>query len=485
MKNEKLYHGITNIREDLVEETEYHRFRSKKRVLKHTLTAAASLVLVVGIVYLGALIFFFGPAASGGDSYNDRQYMAYEGPVFPLTALENTGSLTAKRHLTYDFTAIHDEYSFPDALILDAYTLTNTANEDMTYRFAYPFVASINTSREYIPAILEYNIETEIHIGRYTGGYEGVWGADDPKGTSNLDRISSWTEYKALLSDGTYMQDAFEEFPEMDQPVVVYEISNVQVYGEGASPTLKFSCEHAPESVTSFAYGIRGGSYHQEKGKFSYHFSLDPDEVGYVFVIGGDLMTYSTQGYEDGGCDKGEEIDITATITRKEGILGEVLFDLLFAERDGTFSSDVAFGAFAEMMYTNGFLAEEPAERYRIGLSSLLADASNVDRVMYLTFELTIPAGESKTLTLSMQKEPSMDFTGKYKSRYGFDMVTKLGTNITFTEQRAKIILDTEKYEFADQNFGFDPETGIFEVTLSLATEHYYMDIRKKPEETE
>ena len=64
-------------------------------------------------------------------------------------------------------------------------------------------------------------------------------------------------------------------------------------------------------------------------------------------------------------------------------------------------------------------------------------------------------------------------------------MVTKLGTNITFTEQRAKIILDTEKYEFADQNFGFDPETGIFEVTLSLATEHYYMDIRKKPEETE
>ena len=104
---------------------------------------------------------------------------------------------------------------------------------------------------------------------------------------------------------------------------------------------------------------------------------------------------------------------------------------------------------------------------------------------MYLTFELTIPAGESKTLTLSMQKEPSMDFAGKYKSRYGFDMVTKLGTNITFTEQRAKIILDTEKYEFADQNFGFDPETGIFEVTLSLATEHYYMDIRKKPEETE
>ena len=485
MKNEKMYHGITNIREDLVEEAEHHRFRSKKRVLKRALTVAACFVLVIGLSYGGVLLWLFGGAHTGGTAYNDRQYMAYEGPVFPLTMLENDGSLMAKRHLTYDFTGKAGAYDFPDALILDAYTLINTSNEDMTYRFAYPFVASINTTKEYIPSILEYNIQTELHIGRYAGGYEGVWGAYDPEGTVNLDHISSWTEYRALLSDGTYMQDAFKEFPEMDQPVVIYEISNMQAHGEGASPTLKFSCEHDPTAVTSFALGTRGGSYDTKKGKFSYHFSLDADEVGYVFVIGGDLSTHSTQGYENGGCDKGEELDITATITRKEGILGEVLFDLLFAEWDGTFSSDVAFGVFAEMMYTNGFLAENPAERYRIDLSSLLSDARNVDRVMYLTFELTVPAGESKDITLLMQKAPSMDFAGKYKTRYGFDMVTRLGTNITFTEQKAKIVLDTEKYEFADQNFGFDLETGIFEVTLSLDTEHYYMDIRKKSEETE
>jgi hypothetical protein len=483
MKNEKMYHAITNIRENLIEEAEHHRFRSQKRTVKRFLTIAASLVFVVGLAYFGGLMLIFGPASSGGVAYNDRQYMAYEGPVFPLTALENDGSLTAKRHLTYDFTAIVDEYSFPDALILDAYTLTNTANEDKTYRLVYPFVASVNTSKEYIPSILEYNIQTELHIGRYAGGYEGVWGAYDPEGTVNLDHISSWTEYKALLSDGTYMQDAFKEFPEMNQPVVIYKISNMQAHGEGTSPTLKFSCEHDPTAVTSFALGTRGGSYDTEKGKFSYHFSLDADEVGCVFVIGGDLATYSTQGYEDGGCDKGEEIDITATITREEGVLGEVLFDLLFDEWDGTFSSDVAFGVFAEIMYTNGFLAENPAERYRIDLSSLLSDARNVDRVMYLTFELAVPAGESKDITLLMQKAPSMDFAGKYKTRYGFDMVTRLGTNIMFNEQKAKIVLDTEKYEFADQNFGFDLETGIFEVTLSLDTEHYYMDIRKKPEE--
>ena len=100
MKNEKLYHGITNIREDLVEEAEHHRFRSKKRVLKRALTVAACFVLVIGLSYGGVLLWLFGGAHAGGTAYNDRQYMAYEGPVFPLTMLENDGSLMAKRHLT-------------------------------------------------------------------------------------------------------------------------------------------------------------------------------------------------------------------------------------------------------------------------------------------------------------------------------------------------------------------------------------------------
>ncbi len=488
MKNEKLYHAITDIREELIQDAERHRFRAKKVTAKRILTIAASLVLAVGLGYMGALIFIFGPAQSGGTANDNRSYMAYQGPVFPLTTLEADTSLTAERHLTYDFTAIVNDYTFPDALVTDIYTLTNPSSEDKTYHLAYPFVASINTSAEYIPTVSGIeSADVSLHVGKYTGGYSGVWGRNDENGTVNLDTIHSWEGYKALLSDGTYRKDAFEAFPEMNQSVIVYEIANMQVHGEGASPTLQFSCEHDPKSVTSFALGTRGGSYDMENGKFSYRFGArDEDESVYIFVVGGDLTTYSMQGYEDGGCDKNEEIEITAAVTRTEGILGEVLYALLFADRDGSvISNEIAFGAFAEMMYENGFLAEDPAERYRIDLSSLLADARNVDRVMYLTLDVTLSARESKTLTFSMQKAPSMDFAGKYTNRSGFDMVTALGSSIAFTEQRASIVIDTEKQEILAQNFGFDPQNGVATVILSLETEHYWMDLRTKPHDEE
>jgi hypothetical protein len=486
MKNEKLYNGITGIREGLITEAEAYNFRSGKRTLKRILTIAASLVLVIGISYTGVLFFILGPSASGGTAGNNRSYMAYMGPVFPLTTLEGSEGLSATRHLTYDFISLPDSHSFPNALVTDVYTLTNITENEMTYRLAYPFVASISTGVEYIPVIQSaHRYETKLYVGKYTGGYSGVWGKNDPNGTVNLATIRSWEGYKTLLSDGTYLEDALEAFPEMTDTVIVYQISDMQVHGEGTSPTLKFSCEHDPTAVTSFAYGTRGGSYNQEEGKFSYHFGASRDDA-YVFVIGGDLDTYSMQGYEDGGCDKGEEVDITATVTKTERILGEVLYELFFADRDeSAISNELAFGAFAEMMMKNGHLSENPAERYRMDLTSVLADSNNVDRVMYLTFEVTIPAGESITLPLVTQKEPSIDFTGKYANRNGFDTVTALGTDIHFTEQTASIVLNTETQEIIDQNFGFDPENGVTTVILAPETEHYWMDLKMRSRETE
>ena len=94
------------------------------------------------------------------------------------------------------------------------------------------------------------------------------------------------------------------------------------------------------------------------------------------------------------------------------------------------------------------------------------------------TMEVTIPAGESITVAAGQPKDASMDYVGKDKGKDGFDMATRLGSNLTFTEQTASICR-FEEIEMIAQNFGFDLENGITEVTLDLNQDHYWMQVRK------
>ena len=57
--------------------------------------------------------------------------------------------------------------------------------------------------------------------------------------------------------------------------------------------------------------------------------------------------------------------------------------------------------------------------------------------------------------------------------------MTRLGSNLDFTEQRAALE-NTDNIQIERQNFGFDLEKGVTEVTLDLETEHYYLEIQAK-----
>jgi hypothetical protein len=99
-------------------------------------------------------------------------------------------------------------------------------------------------------------------------------------------------------------------------------------------------------------------------------------------------------------------------------------------------------------------------------------------RVIYFSFEVTIPAGESITVVAGQPKDASMDYVGNDKGKDGFDIATRLGSNLTFTEQTASICR-FEEIEMIAQNFGFDLENGITEVMLDLNQDHYWMQVRK------
>jgi hypothetical protein len=101
---------------------------------------------------------------------------------------------------------------------------------------------------------------------------------------------------------------------------------------------------------------------------------------------------------------------------------------------------------------------------------------------MYLRFSVTIPAGGSVDVIAQMTKDASIDFIGANKDRNGYDMVTQLGSNLTFTSQIASIS-NTDNIEIIDQSFGFDLANGITEVELDMSVAHYWLEVRKLPQE--
>ena len=127
-----------------------------------------------------------------------------------------------------------------------------------------------------------------------------------------------------------------------------------------------------------------------------------------------------------------------------------------------------------------GLLSEDPAERYETGWLEEV-DFEVADRVCYLEGEVTIPAGGTVEVTAQLVKNASFDFYCAHTENegvYGYDLVTRLGSALTFTGQSA-VLEDREQIEIVRQNFGFEPESGIRTVELNPEEEHYYLAVRR------
>ena len=102
------------------------------------------------------------------------------------------------------------------------------------------------------------------------------------------------------------------------------------------------------------------------------------------------------------------------------------------------------------------------------------------DRVLYLVFPVTVPAGGSVKVECGFWKAPSFDFAcsgSENAGLQGYDLVTRLGSSLDFTRQSAALV-NTGNVEITGQDFGFDLEGGVTSVELDLEREHYYLEIR-------
>lgn len=520
MNGEEVFNGISGIRDDIIEEAETHAFTRPRAALwkRGAAIAAALAVLLTGAFALKALLG--GASAPGGNAGGGAEegytYMSYAGPVLPLTALSGGERLTAERRVDFDFspyatrvesyemngeTRTYETYDTA-AVVIDAYTLTNTSAEDVTATLLYPFAASLFDELTALPQITAdgETVAAELFAGPYSGGFRDMGNG----GRWNIANLDSWEMYDALLSDGAYLGRALDSFPTLDIPVTVYELTDaVRPETDAANPTLRMEFSVDYSTVTVMSYGTNGGGSDEENGLGYRQFSV-PEEFNsdygtsrYVILMGGDLGGYTLKGYTDGGCETELE-GVSATVTRYETTLDDAL-SRIYYDNELTFTNmygadeaklvtavpkETYLGLVKELMCDFGALAEEPAERYRFFmLEDVFSETRTMKRVMYLRFDVTVPAGGSVELSARMVKEASRDFIGENQNRNGYDMMTTLASSFEFTRQTASVS-HTEHIEIAAQSFGFDIENGVTEVELDAAAEkHYWLEVTKRAAE--
>lgn len=531
MSGERLFRILGLVDDDLIQEAapgSQAGAAVRRRPWRQALAVAACLAVVIGGIRLLPMGTDKSASIPGGGGNGDgiaadneplsaegTTFMSYAGPVFPLTTAEANTDLTAERTVTWDFAAGTYYDGSPrqwGATVTDAYVLTNPTEEELTVTALYPFTGSFSELAETLPTASVDGAPAgeALYAGAYAGGFQGVWGSDGQGGyqsdgtTLNLNPPAGWQDYQALLADGGYLAQALGDAPALDIPVTVYEFTDFAAPHEkysAATQAIEFTIDQTRTTVLT--YGFNGGSWNEETGwrRFDYFVpnGIRADTAPKLLVVlGEDIGDYTLQGYEDGGCDAGEEIDgVSCTVTRTETTLDQVLDRLCrsylqdYADfqlgMDTNAVDAVPYGLFrravSELIVQYGVLSDAPTDRYGDGwLDSIISESLTQERVLYLAVPVTVPAGESVDITFKLWKEPSFDYGcsgSENVGLQGYDLVTRLGSTLDFTAQSAALV-NTDGVELGRQNLGFDLENGVTEAPLDLGQEHYYLEIRPK-----
>ena len=505
-QSERLFEAISHLDDEMIDPALEPRKKRKKGRWVGWAALAACFCLVVGVVT--GRIPLLGGRSSQPVSGTDGAitFQSYAGPVLPMTLREENENITAQRAITLDFAPwvpVWDEEleRYDDhILVTDEYTLTNTGEEDQTLTLLYPFVTNLNREGQPVLEAEGEKLETVFHWGSYAGFFKGSlddtrWDGEQGD-SSSLTGPNCWEDYRNLLSDGSYLARALGDTPDVSQvPVTVYKLT--EPYGparsqEAPNPTIRVSMELDYEQTHVLSYGFNGGAYDLENGRMVQSFSIpeegDPEDgqTYYLLVLGDDVDNLTMSGYVTGGLDEDDpELEgCGVTVERYESDLDTMLREVLTRMTNGRETQvdfELYYRVVLEQLLAYGGLTAQEKSRYSSGwLEDVASDAEGIQRVCWLETQVTVPAGGSLTVTVSMEKEASYDYSCDQANQgaRGYDLMTTLGSNLVCTEQTATLE-DRGQIEILWQNFGFDLDAGIKTVELEAETEHYFLTVRR------
>lgn len=165
--------------------------------------------------------------------------------------------------------------------------------------------------------------------------------------------------------------------------------------------------------------------------------------------------------------------------------MGEVLHQIAQQSNPYDRADSAAFEryykAICEQTAEHSVLGEHPKERYDDGrLDELVNEVNLLNRVLYLAFDLTVPAGQSVQVEISQNKSAGYYFKngmGDEKNRNIYDFSTVSDGSLLFTKQTA-VLKAPATLTITEENFGFDPKSGIYEAELNMDEPHYYLSVK-------
>ena len=134
------------------------------------------------------------------------------------------------------------------------------------------------------------------------------------------------------------------------------------------------------------------------------------------------------------------------------------------------------------MLQTNGLLLSDILiMRYSDGsLEQMLNDVTGMDRIMYVSVPINIPANGEISLNAELFKAASYNYYEEYGRLEGYDVITDdLTTNMVIRKQSASVS-GTDSFEIIQQDFGFDIQNGVNSVELDNDIKHCYIDVKRK-----
>ena len=490
----------------------------RRRHPKRWAALAACLALGVGLWNLLPHLLGGSSGGSGGTESTqeaaDATFLSYAGPVFPLTVEEGGGELDARRELTYDFSGFaprEEAFTAADGAqksytawdeelqVTDRYQLTNPTDQDRALTLLYPFVASYSSLAKLLPTLSAegQTLEAQILPGSDTDRYTGAVG--DAQSGEKLNRLpaTSWQDYRQILEDGLYQQDALSGALSLPQEIVtVYRFEDAASTA-AENPVLCVELDIDPEKTRVLSYGFHFMDWDAETGHLEIGFSLPEEgesrqDLPFLLIlVGQDVEDYALTGSR-AGQETQEPVTVSAQVTRSQqpldGALREVLEDFLAryapgAEALSLVGEDQILSSACRLLHEGGMLSDEVYSRYETGwLEDIFSDTLSSGRVFYLRAQAEIPARGSLSVTASLLKDPSLNYPGTGDSgSWRYDMVTRLGSSLSFSDLTATLE-GGQWIEILDQNYGFDPQAGLWQVSLDPNQEYYYLDIRRRAE---
>ena len=450
-------------------------------------------------------------------------YTSYAGPILPLSTEKKVYGITVERSINIelspskeridkfvsnmsDTTVVRNEYMYySKSLITDSYKLVNESDDDIELTLLYPFIGNLYMDEIEMPVMTvdDRKVETELKIGPYTGSYTGA-GDDSPKDwLFNLSDLKKWEDYNRILADG-YLASALDELPKLDQTVTVYELKDRYAPEDSDDIAPYLNIEFKGKGFNKrnlLTYGFNGYRHDSMQGLYEYGcfvpaaYRPNYGESAYLILLSGDIGDYELKAYTNGGCTE-ELPGAGATILRYECTLGEIvstIYDRYMEEyrveglSDGkalryVIPKEYYIGLLAELLQTNGLLLSDILiMRYSDGsLEQMLNDVTGMDRIMYVSVPINIPANGEISLNAEMFKAASYDYYEEYGRLEGYDVITDdLTTNLVI-EKQCVTVSGTDSFEVIQQDFGFDIQNGVNSVELGNDIKHCYIDVKRK-----